>query len=128
MKVMKSSLLSYIFILGVIFVSCDDETPVTNSLEGPWSWQSSCGGIVGCVYPNSKDYKTLRITDTLLELNESGKITMSGNYTINSVNGDDKSKTYEIELSDTTEWVIVIEDNFLSMQTLPVISVYKRNQ
>src|SRR5262245_12176270 len=103
MKTIVSKFFSYLILLTLL--SCDDdEIPVSTKLEGTWSWQSSCGGFVGCVYPDSKNFKTLTITETLLELNDSGKITMSGPYTVKSITGDDTSKTYELELSSGEIW------------------------
>ena len=127
MKPIVSKFLSLLIVL--IILSCDDdETPVSLKLEGTWTWESTCGGVVGCLYPDSKNFKTLKITETLLELNENGKITISGPYTVNSVTGDDTSKTYEIELSDGAIWPMSIQDNVLSIEFVVVTSVYKRSQ
>ena len=123
---MKYRFLSFAFILGVALVSCEDEVPETTNLEGAWTWQSSCGGIAGCFYASFKEYKILRITETLIELKERGKITMSGPYTIKSVIGDDRLKTYEIDLTDGEIWTVSIQNNFLTIEGFPMTSVYKR--
>lgn len=107
-------------------MSCEEDEPEPANIEGTWIWQSSCGGFVGCVYTNSTDYKTLLFTETLVELNESGKITLSGNYTVKSVTGDDNSRTYEIELADGTEWTASIQHDLLTIQAAVITSVYKR--
>lgn len=123
---MKCLFLSFVFILSVALVSCEDEVPETTNLEGAWTWQSSCGGFAGCSYSSFTDYKILRITDTLIELKERGKITLSGPFTIKSVVGDDSSKTYEIELSDGEIWTVSIQNNLLTVGGFPVTSIYKR--
>ena len=123
---MHVKILLVILLVVVTFCSCDDETPKSVNMEGTWAWESSCGGFVGCVYSNSTDQMTLTITDTLLEINERGKIVMSGPYTIKSVTGDGHSKTYEIELSDGTIWTASIKGNVLTVEYAVITSVYKR--
>lgn len=123
------TVLSILFIVGSAVISCDDDEPsISTKLQGTWIWQSTCGGFAGCVYPTSKNYKTLKITDTLLELNESGQITISGPYTINDVTGDDNSKTYEVELNDGEVWIVLIGNNILTIQGSPITSIYKRSK
>lgn len=127
MKTIVSKFLSLLILLAL--TSChDDEIAVSPKLEGTWNWQSSCGGFVGCVYPTSKDSKTLTITETSVELNDNGKITMSGTYTVNSTTGDDNSRTYEMELNDGAIWTATIENNVLSIHNVVVTSVYKRTK
>jgi len=123
---MKCRFLSFVFVLSIALVSCEDEVTKTTNLEGAWTWQSSCGGIAGCFYASFTDYKILRITNTLIELKERGQITISAPYTIKSVAGDDRSKTYEIKLSDGEIWTLSIQNNLLTLGGFPVTSVYKR--
>jgi len=124
---MKCLYLSFVAILSTALVSCEDEVPVTTNLEGTWTWQSFCGGVAGCSYASLTDYKILRITPTLIELKERGKITVSEPYTINSVTGDNSSKSYEIELSDGEIWTVWIQSNFLTVEGFPGMrSIYKR--
>jgi hypothetical protein len=124
---MKCRILLFVFILGVAFVSCEDEIPVTTNLEGTWNWQSFCGGVAGCSYASFTNYKILRITPTHIELKERGKITVSELYSINTVTGDDRAKTYEIELSDGEIWTVWIQNNFLTTEGFPGMrSIYKR--
>ena len=124
---MKAILFSLLFIFGIALVSCEDDETEPANIEGTWIWQSSCGGFVGCVYTNSTDYKTLLFTKTLLELNENGKITLSGTYTVNSVTGDDNARTYKIELSDGTLWTVSIQHDLLTIEASVITSVYKRD-
>lgn len=123
---MKIGLLALAFTLSATFISCDDEKNNTTDIVGTWRWQSTCGGFVGCLYASSTNYKTLRITETTMEFSENGKTTGSGSYTINSVTGDDISKTYEIEVSDGGLLTVSVENNLLTIEAIPTTSVYKR--
>ena len=123
---MKIGLMALAIALSTMFISCDDEKNNTTDIVGTWRWQSSCGGVVGCLYATSTNYKTLRITDTMIEYSENGKITGSEPYTINSLTGDDISKTYEIEVSNGGILTVSVQDNVLIIEAIPVTSVYKR--
>jgi hypothetical protein len=123
---MKIGLLTLTFAFGVTFTSCDDERHNTTNIVGTWSWQSTCGGVVGCLYATSTNHKILRITDTMMEYTENGKITGSEPYTINSVTVDHISKTYEIEVSNGGTLTVSVQDSLLIIEALPITSVYKR--
>ena len=124
---MKIGLLALVFTIGTIFISCDDEKHSTTDMVGSWRWQSTCGGVVGCLYATATNYKTIRITETMIEYSENGKITGIEAYTINSVTGDGISKTYEIEVSNGGILTASVQGTMLTNEAIPAVSVYMRN-
>lgn len=62
----------------------------------------------------------------MIEYSENGKITGSEAYTINSVTGDNNSKTYEIEVGNGGILTVSLQDDVLTIAAIPVVSIYKR--
>ncbi|MEE8404336.1 MAG: hypothetical protein V3S17_02985 [candidate division Zixibacteria bacterium] len=55
---MKSSIISLIFLLSILLMSCNDKpTEKVSPIRGNWRWVQSCGGFAGtCIYADSVNY------------------------------------------------------------------------
>ncbi len=53
----------FLLVLVVVLLgaSCDDHTPVPNSIIGKWNWISSTGGIAGSTYTPQNTGESIRL-------------------------------------------------------------------
>lgn len=101
---MKSSIISLIFALCVLLMSCDGKpTETVNPIVGSWRWVQSCGGIAGtCIYSDSVDYSNFLSFENNGNFSEhsSDSLIFAGKYRI---------VRKEVLGADTSD-VIVIDD------------------
>jgi hypothetical protein len=129
---MKTRMKTRLFILFLtcILSSCEQkDTGISTRLTGQWNWKSTCGGVVGCVYSSPTNVKTLKITDSTIELTDNGQVTLEREYLINDVTDGDNSKVYEIEFTDGATWTGTVSNNTLNIDEFSFISsVYERQE
>ena len=126
MKIRLSIFLLMTFLLPGCY---NHDIGISNDIKGQWIWKSSCGGAVGCVSSSQTNYRTLKISDTNVEIIDNGKITFNSNYSIINTTSSDHSKLYKIEFNGGLIWTLTISNNILSTDYASVLySVYERQK
>jgi hypothetical protein len=120
----------FMVIVTCLLTGCDDrDATICYSLKGHWTWKSTCGGVVGCVFASGTTYRTLKITDSTMEIVDNGLVTFQSEYSVQNVTDQDNAKLYQIELDDGIVWMVTISDNNLITDYASVIySVYEREK
>jgi len=116
--------------LLAVFSACNHEDPTPSlSLKGVWKWQSTCGGIVGCVYSSDSQEQLLTINEHELTMRQNGDVTVQSTYTLQNVSSPNgNSRVYKILVDERLDYDIVIEGNKLTMDYHSlIVSVYHRD-
>jgi hypothetical protein len=116
-----------IIIVVLSLTCCEDSIKISTEIKGHWKWKSTCGGIVGCVYPSKTNTQKMVIQEELLRQFTNSDLTFSKHYSIKSLIEQGNSVTYEIAVDDNGVWVVSISNNILTINYGSVMeSIYER--
>jgi len=109
----------FVILLTSLLFSCNkDDVGISNELTGQWYWESTCGGVVGCVSSTSENHMTMHISETEIVstvFNRDGKNSISRSYQLLDKQYLGGSTIYKIEFTDGKIFSMTVKKNNLSI-------------